>query len=86
MALDATIEATLVASNDARAAYCIDRLFEVAVDRLPAHPLMGREGALPGTRELVPHPRYRVVYDVLDPIVVILALVHTSRQWPPDQS
>jgi plasmid stabilization system protein ParE len=44
---------------------------------------MGRPGQIPGTRELIPHESYRVVYEVQADTVWILALVHTARLWPP---
>lgn len=36
-----------------------------------------------GTRELIPHESYRLVYEVQADAVWILALVHTARLWPP---
>lgn len=47
---------------------------------------MGRPGQIPGTRELIPHESYRLVYEVLADTVWILALVHTARPWPPTRS
>jgi plasmid stabilization system protein ParE len=41
---------------------------------------MGRSGLVKGTRELVVHPHYVVVYDVAD-IVRVLRILHTSQQW-----
>ena len=43
-----------------------------------------RMGAIAGTREAIPHPSYRIVYQVADETVSILSVVHTSRQWPPE--
>ena len=54
-----------------------------AAARLARFPLIGRTGTIPGTRELIPHEHYRLVYEIADQIVWLLALVHTSRQWPP---
>ena len=34
-------------------------------------------------RELVVHPSYMLVYDVVGMQVRILSVVHTARQWPP---
>ena len=42
-----------------------------------------RMGAVAGTREAIPHPSYRIVYQVTGETVFILRIVYTSRQWPP---
>jgi len=42
----------------------MDEIFSAAVGRLAEHPLLGRAGQIPGTRELIPHESYRVVYEV----------------------
>jgi plasmid stabilization system protein ParE len=45
--------------------------------------MLGRQGKIPGTRELIPHESYRLVYEIAGESVWVLALVHTARQWPP---
>lgn len=45
-------------------------------------PNMGRSGEIAGTREVIPHESYRIVYEINDKTVWVLALVHTARQWP----
>lgn len=57
--------------------------FDRAAARLARFPRSGRPGKFPGTRELLPHPSYRMVYAISPDAVTILALVHTARQWPP---
>ncbi|WP_420856699.1 type II toxin-antitoxin system RelE/ParE family toxin [Variovorax beijingensis] len=52
----------------------------------PSTPLLGRAGQIPGTRELIPHESYRLVYEVRADTIWILTLVHTARQWPPTRS
>lgn len=65
------------------AAVRMDALFSESADRLAAHPNLGKRGLIHGTRELIPHQSYRLVYEVRDDAVWILALVHTARMWPP---
>lgn len=49
---------------------------------LAQHPELGREGRLPGIRELVIHPNYIVFYRVLDEArtVQILRVKHAAQQ------
>ncbi|MEC3910210.1 type II toxin-antitoxin system RelE/ParE family toxin [Sphingobium sp. CR2-8] len=68
---------------DPCAAMRMDEQFSVAVARLADFPMLGHEGAMPGTRELTPHPGYRLVYEVDGDTVWILTLVHAMRLWPP---
>ena len=72
-----------IAADDVRAAARIDHLFSVAAARLATHPEIGKPGRLPGTREVLPHRRYRLVYEIDQGTIWILALVHTARLWPP---
>ena len=74
-----------IAAENPRAAAKMDKLFDLAAARLAKRPNVGRPGKIPGTRELIPHESYRLLYEVADDTVWILALVHTSRQWPPVQ-
>jgi addiction module RelE/StbE family toxin len=74
-----------IAIENPRAALGIDELFSEAAARLADFPRIGKPGLIPGTRELLPHQSYRLVYELEEPeeTVWILALVHTARQWPP---
>ncbi|HEY8027104.1 MAG TPA: type II toxin-antitoxin system RelE/ParE family toxin [Burkholderiaceae bacterium] len=47
------------------------------------YPLLGRAGQISGTREPIPHESYRIIYEVSDETVWVLALLSTARQWPP---
>lgn len=75
-----------IADENARAAARMDSLFSEAAARLGDFPMMGRTGKIAGTRELIPHENYRLVYEIDGETVWVLALVHTSRQWPPPSS
>ncbi|MDZ7867125.1 type II toxin-antitoxin system RelE/ParE family toxin [Acidovorax sp.] len=72
-----------IANDNPLAAIRMDEIFSAAVGRLADHPLLGRSGQIPGTRELIPHESYRLVYEVRADTVWILTLVHTARLWPP---
>jgi toxin ParE1/3/4 len=72
-----------IAADSPRSATRMDGLFSDAATRLAAHPMLGRQGKILGTRELIPHESYRLVYEIDDESVWVLALVHTARQWPP---
>lgn len=72
-----------IAAGNPLAAARMDEIFSDAAARLAAHPMLGRSGKIPGTRELIPHENYRLVYEIDGEMVWILILVHTARQWPP---
>lgn len=57
--------------------------FSDAVARLADFPKLGRTGKITGTRELIPHESYRLVYQVEGENLWVLALVHAARRWPP---
>ena len=71
-----------IAQDHPIAASQMDDLFSSSALRLTTHPRLGHHGKILGTLELIPHENYRLVYEINDEIVWILALVHTSRQWP----
>lgn len=74
-----------ISQDNPLAAIRMDELFAEAAGRLAEHPHLGKSGSIAGTRELIPHESYRLVYEVQDNTVWILALVHTARMWPPRQ-
>lgn len=71
-----------IAADNPNAAARMDALFAEASGCLAAYPKFGKTGEIPGTRELLPHESYRLVYEIDGDTVWVLALVHTSRQWP----
>lgn len=66
-----------------RAAAQMDALFDMATTTLAEFPRLGKTGEMDGTRELLPHGSYRMIYSVEVDKVVVLRVLHTSRQWPP---
>jgi len=72
-------------AENPRAAAALDVAFVRAAERLGVHPEAGRKGQIVGTREWVVHPHYVLVYESGADVVLILAVVHTARQWPADR-
>ncbi len=51
-------------------------------ETLRTHPKLYRVGRKRGTRELVAHPNYLVIYRIQGETVEILRVKHTAQQWP----
>ena len=49
---------------------------------LPEHPRMYRSGRIDGTREMVVHPNYIVIYAEDADMVTILRVLHAAQKWP----
>lgn len=74
--------ARIIARDDRKAAIKLDAKFESAAKGLAIHPLQGRLGRRQGTRELVVHPNYLLVYVADTDVVTILTLLHAAQRWP----
>jgi addiction module RelE/StbE family toxin len=75
-----------IAQHAPEAALALDALISEKASLLPDHPGLGRVGRVPGTRELVVHQNYMLIYDTVDDVVRVLRVLHTARQWPPQLS
>jgi toxin ParE1/3/4 len=64
------------------AAMKLDQVIGERTTRLVEQPFAGRPGRLQGTRELVIHGNYIVVYDLVQDVVRILRILHVARRWP----
>ena len=71
-----------IAADNPTAALALDELISEKAARLADDPGLGRIGRIPGTRELVAHRNYVLVYDMADDQVRILRVLHAARQWP----
>jgi addiction module RelE/StbE family toxin len=63
---DRTAIIDYVSRDNPFAAIRMDDLFAEAAGRLAEHPNLGKPGLISGTRELIPHESYRLVYEVRD--------------------
>ncbi|PWR21782.1 type II toxin-antitoxin system RelE/ParE family toxin [Zavarzinia compransoris] len=71
-----------IARDNPMAALALDRQLADRASQLVFNPHQGRKGRLPGTRELVAHHNYVLVYAVTDDAVQILRVLHVARRWP----
>jgi addiction module RelE/StbE family toxin len=72
-----------IAKENPTAALALDAMFTQKARNLLTHPALGRPGRMAGTRELIVHRNYFLVYDVSEQAVRILRVLHARRQWPP---
>ena len=71
-----------IAEHNPVAALDMDELFRRKSEILKEYPQMGVAGRVEGTREYIVHSSYMLVYEIMDDVVYILGIVHTSRNWP----
>ena len=69
--------------DNPRAALKLDELFSEKVHHLIDHPGLGRIGRVSGTRELVVHKNYILIYDTTTDVVRVLRVLHVAMRWPP---
>ena len=81
--LDAIVE--YIAQDNLQAALDMDSLLRDTADRLILFPEKGKPGRIPGTRELIIHKNYILVYVTTPETVQIVTVLHSARQWPPTE-
>ncbi len=73
---------SFIAERNVEAAATLGAAIEHASEQLPHFPYMYRPGRAPGTREVVVHPNYILVYRVAADVIEIVAVVHARRNYP----
>lgn len=71
-----------IAADNPEAALALDALISEKAGALIDHPGIERDGRVEGTRELVLHRNYLIVYDIVDETVRVLRVLHAARRWP----
>ena len=74
-----------IAADNPSAALELDEMLSDKVARLIDHPGLGRPGRIAGTRELVVHQNYLIVYDTTSELIRVLRVLHAARMWPPSR-
>lgn len=70
-----------IANEDPKAARQLKERLESVVLPLAEHPYL-RFGRVPGTRELIAHPNYILVYRVAADAVEVVNVLHARQQYP----
>ncbi|WP_281285699.1 type II toxin-antitoxin system RelE/ParE family toxin [Halomonas halmophila] len=70
-----------MAERDPQAARQLRTRIEAAVASVAEPPYLHQVGRVPGTREIVAHPNFIVVYQVTDRIEVT-SVVHARQNYP----
>ena len=71
-----------IAERNLIAAHTMRHRIEDAVLPLSEHPYLFKPGRVPGTREIVAHPNYIVIYRVLADCIEVVDVVHSRQQFP----
>lgn len=79
---DLTDIITFVAGENPSAARRLKVRLEAAALPLTDHPYLYPGGRTPGTRELVAHPNYVIVYRVGSARIEIVNVLHARQEYP----
>lgn len=71
-----------IADFDAHAAIAMHDLIERSVLPASDYPYVYKQGRVPGTREIVAHPNYIVVYEVRANRIEVIAVLHARQEYP----
>jgi len=74
-----------ISDNNPAAAQALKDEIESKVSRLPDHPKLYRAGRVAGTREMIVHRNYLVIYAEAKDVISILRVLHGAQQWPPER-
>lgn len=71
-----------ISQRNPPAARRMKTLVDDAILPVVEHPYLFRPGRVAGTREIVVHPNYILVYQVGDGSLVVLRVLHARQQYP----
>lgn len=71
-----------IAEDNWSAALELDEAFEIHAARACKTPTLYKPGRMKGTREIVVHPNYVMVYQVEPAAIVIVRMLQATQQWP----
>lgn len=75
-----------IANESPSAARQMRMRIEAAVLPAAEHPYLYRPGRVPGTREIIAHPNYVIVYHVTVDRIEVLNILHSRQEYPHQNS
>lgn len=83
LALDALVSiVSYIEQFNATAADNLKTEIEDTTEALIHHPYLYKKGRVVGTREIVVHPNYIVVYKVTESVIYVLNVLHSRQNYP----
>lgn len=79
---DLTSTIRFIANESPPAARRMRGLIEASVLSATEHPYLYRTGRVPGTREIIAHPNYIVVYRVMAECIEVVSVLHARQEYP----
>ncbi|WP_205966165.1 type II toxin-antitoxin system RelE/ParE family toxin, partial [Pseudomonas viridiflava] len=73
-----------ISDDNVTAAQEMKDTVESRVANLPLHPRLYKEGREPGTREMVVHPNYIVIYSESTTTLIVVRALLVARQSPSE--
>lgn len=71
-----------IAQDNPQAAIEMGDMLMQKAEQLDQHPMLGRVGRVKGTRELVAHPNYILIYRIVGEVAEVLRVKHAAQKWP----
>ena len=71
-----------IAQDNPQAAIAMGDMLMEKAEQLDKHPMLGRVGRVKGTRELVAHPNYILIYRIVGEVAEVLRVKHAAQKWP----
>jgi len=71
-----------IAEESPQAARRLNARIQDSVLPTAEHPYIFRPGRVPGTREIIAHPNYVVVYRVTAENIQVINVMHARQQYP----
>jgi toxin ParE1/3/4 len=71
-----------IADRSPIAAYELEARVKQVAERLCESPFIGRPGRMAGTREMIVHPNYIVIYTVSESSLTVLRVLHARQNYP----